>query len=204
MGATRATFKAITLRCAGSTSYGLRRPDHLYSSSGWPSSARPMACVPGIHVGVDMLDRAARTGAYACVSSSIVRPSCGGALFTGIIATLGSAPISSGTCRHGSARPRPTSNCRMWLIYLAMPFGSALMCFRFLQVALGLLCHDRMNLPHHDHGHVDGLDEVGDDDRRQPSDPQGRQLTWTALFIFAILDRSSCVTGMPVSIALWV
>ncbi len=41
--------------------------------------------------------------------------------------------------------------------YSAIPFGSFLMCFRFLQVTVGFLRTGE--LPHHDHGHVDGLDE---------------------------------------------
>ena len=38
-----------------------------------------------------------------------------------------------------------------------VPVGSALMCFRFLQVAWAF--KQTGELPHHDHGHVDGLDE---------------------------------------------
>jgi len=45
----------------------------------------------------------------------------------------------------------------MWLVYLAIPLGSYLMCFRFLQVAYGFIRTGE--LPHHDHGHVDGVDE---------------------------------------------
>ena len=51
------------------------------------------------------------------------------------------------------------------------------MCFRFLQVAWGFL--KTGELPHHDHGHVDGLEEVvppvnfdplGMDDNLHPHD----------------------------------
>jgi C4-dicarboxylate transporter DctQ subunit len=54
-----------------------------------------------------------------------------------------------------------------WMVYCAIPLGSYLMCFRFLQVTWGFL--KTGELPHHDHGHVDGLDEVeplapGEDD----------------------------------------
>jgi C4-dicarboxylate transporter DctQ subunit len=38
-----------------------------------------------------------------------------------------------------------------------MPLGSYLMCFRFLQVTVSFVRTGE--LPHHDHGHVDGLDE---------------------------------------------
>ena len=43
-------------------------------------------------------------------------------------------------------------------MYSAIPLGTSLMCFRFLQVLKGFL--KTGELPHHDHGHVDGLDEV--------------------------------------------
>ena len=44
-----------------------------------------------------------------------------------------------------------------WIIYAAIPLGSYLMCFRFLQVAWSF--HKTGSLPHADHGHVEGLDK---------------------------------------------
>jgi C4-dicarboxylate transporter DctQ subunit len=44
-----------------------------------------------------------------------------------------------------------------WIVYSAIPLGTSLMCFRFLQVTMGFL--KTGELPHHDHGHVDGLEE---------------------------------------------
>jgi C4-dicarboxylate transporter DctQ subunit len=46
----------------------------------------------------------------------------------------------------------------MWIVYLCVPLGSYLMCFRFLQVAWA---YGRTGeLPHHDHTRVEGLDEA--------------------------------------------
>jgi C4-dicarboxylate transporter DctQ subunit len=42
-----------------------------------------------------------------------------------------------------------------------VPLGSYLMCFRFMQV--GWSFFRTGELPHHDHGAVDGLDEVLDE-----------------------------------------
>jgi C4-dicarboxylate transporter DctQ subunit len=42
-----------------------------------------------------------------------------------------------------------------WIVYCAVPVGSALMCFRFLQVLVGFVRTGE--LPHHDHGHVEGI-----------------------------------------------
>ncbi len=121
----------------------------------------------GIHVGVDVLINRlddAKRGKF------IVFGLLAGALFTGI-GRLPWAPSSSGktapttpfsarwalpakSCSKGRSRPtwsgRPGSS--------TAPFRSAprLMCFRFLQVTLGFLRTGE--LPHHDHGHVDGLE----------------------------------------------
>ena len=45
----------------------------------------------------------------------------------------------------------------MWIVYLAVPLGSYLMCFRFLQVTVQFL--KTGTLPKHDHSHVEGLEE---------------------------------------------
>jgi C4-dicarboxylate transporter DctM subunit len=43
----------------------------------------------------------------------------------------------------------------MWIVYLAIPVGSYLMCFRFLQVALAFARTGE--LPHTDESHVEGV-----------------------------------------------
>jgi C4-dicarboxylate transporter DctQ subunit len=49
----------------------------------------------------------------------------------------------------------------MWLVYLAIPCGSYLMCLRFLQVAWHFARSGE--LPTHDPAHVEGIDPaVGD------------------------------------------
>ena len=45
----------------------------------------------------------------------------------------------------------------MWIFYSAIPLGSYLMCFRFLQVTWNFI--GTGELPHHDAGHVEGIDE---------------------------------------------
>jgi C4-dicarboxylate transporter DctQ subunit len=44
-----------------------------------------------------------------------------------------------------------------WIVYSAVPLGSYLMCFRFLQVLVNFVRNGE--LPHHDHAQVEGLDE---------------------------------------------
>jgi C4-dicarboxylate transporter DctQ subunit len=43
----------------------------------------------------------------------------------------------------------------MWVVYLAVPLGSSLMCYRFLQVAWRF--RRSGELPSHSHAHVEGL-----------------------------------------------
>ena len=51
----------------------------------------------------------------------------------------------------------PDLELPMWIVYAALPLGSYLMCFRFLQVAWSF--YKGGELPHHDHAHVEGVDE---------------------------------------------
>jgi C4-dicarboxylate transporter, DctM subunit len=44
----------------------------------------------------------------------------------------------------------------MWLVYLAIPLGSGLMCFRFLQVAWSF--YRTGVLPHHNEAHIEGIE----------------------------------------------
>jgi TRAP-type C4-dicarboxylate transport system permease small subunit len=54
----------------------------------------------------------------------------GGALFTGIIGTLGAIYVYE----LDGDQVSPELEWPSWMIYLCIPLGSYLMCFRFLQV----------------------------------------------------------------------
>ena len=78
-----------------------------------------------------------------------------GAFFTGTVGTLGANFVwEIGHTEQVSA----DLEMPMWIVYLAVPLGSYLMCFRFLQVAWAFL--KTGELPKHDHAHVEGIDEV--------------------------------------------
>ena len=47
-----------------------------------------------------------------------------------------------------------------WIVYLCIPLGSYLMCFRFLQVAWAFARTGE--LPHHDVAHVEGIEAAED------------------------------------------
>ena len=109
----------------------------------------------GIHVGVDILAERLEGAARRWIT--IVAMS-GGVLFTAIIAWIGTDFVWH--VRAGG-QTTPDLEIPSWIVYLAVPLGSALMCFRFLQ-ALHLYLTTG-EVAHHDHGAVDGLDEEAED-----------------------------------------
>ena len=108
----------------------------------------------GIHVGVDVLINRlpARVRAKFIVFGLLA-----GALFTGIIGTLGATFVWQ--IAH-TDQVSADLEVPMWIVYLAIPCGSYLMCFRFLQVAWTFIRTGA--LPHHDIAHVEGIDENAD------------------------------------------
>src|SRR4051794_4171257 len=132
----------------------------------------------GIHVGVDVLiNRLGDRHRAAFIVFGLLA----GATFTAIVGTLGAAfvwengaheaifrmlGLATGDLPEGPTTPdleAPT-----WIVYSAVPLGSYLMCFRFLQVAVRFVRTGE--LPHHDQSHVEGIDDdalppAGEEDR---------------------------------------
>ena len=110
----------------------------------------------GIHVGVDVLVNQLPNkprGAFVLFGLGC------GALFTGIVGSLGAKFVWE--IAH-TDQVSPDLEVPMWLVFLAIPLGSYLMCLRFLQVSWSFWRTGQ--LPHHDHGHVEGVAEVRDED----------------------------------------
>ncbi len=106
----------------------------------------------GIHVGVDVLvNRMKDRPRKALILFGLMS----GALFTAVVGTFGLKFVMA---RYGFGDTTPEMEMPSWIAYLAIPIGSYLMCFRFLQVAFWFWRTG--HLPVHDHGHVDGLDET--------------------------------------------
>jgi C4-dicarboxylate transporter, DctQ subunit len=121
----------------------------------------------GIHVGVDVLVTRLPVDWRR---KSVFVALAGGTIFTGIIGTLGITfvwdngmhyavfhllGLDTGDLPQGPTTPDlewPT-----WVVYSAVPLGSYLMCFRFLQVMWNF-AHTG-ELPHHEQAHVDGLSD---------------------------------------------
>jgi C4-dicarboxylate transporter DctQ subunit len=105
----------------------------------------------GIHVGVDVLIINLPEWAR---SKFVIFGLLAGALFTGLIGSFGANFVW-----HLAHTEQITPDLEMpvWIVYLAIPLGSFLMCFRFLQVAWSFIRTGE--LPRHEHAHVEGLDE---------------------------------------------
>jgi TRAP-type C4-dicarboxylate transport system permease small subunit len=97
----------------------------------------------GIHVGVDVFVKHLAPAARRPV---IVFALLCGALFTGVIGTLGAIYVHD----LDPDQVSPELEWPSWIIYLCIPLGSYLMCFRFLQVMVRYL-HTGL-VPHQGHG----------------------------------------------------
>ena len=125
----------------------------------------------GIHVGVDILiNKLSGTSRAALIQIGLL---CG-VLFTGLIGIFGALFVWENGMAYetltlfggdvGDFYEGPTTpdlEWPTWIVYSAVPLGSFLMCYRFLQVMVSF--RRTGELPTHDHGHVEGLDEEDDE-----------------------------------------
>ena len=122
----------------------------------------------GIHVGVDVVVNRLEEKTRA---KFVLFALLAGALFTGSIGYLGAHFVWENGGHHdilkwlgmnfGDIPEGPTTpdlEWPTWMVYCAIPFGSSLMSFRFLQVAWAFLRTGE--LPHHDHAHVEGVEDT--------------------------------------------
>ena len=121
----------------------------------------------GIHVGVDVVvNRLGDKTRAKLVLFALLA----GALFTGCIGYLGAHFVWENGGHHDIFKwlgmnvadipegpTTPDLEWPTWMVYCAIPFGSSLMSFRFLQVAWTFVRTGE--LPHHDHAHVEGVEE---------------------------------------------
>ena len=109
----------------------------------------------GIHVGVDVL--------VGQLDEKIARKVilfglfCG-ALFTGVVGTMGAKFVIG---LYDTEQVSPDLELPRWIVFLAVPLGSYLMCFRFLQVLWAFW--KTGELPHHDVAAVEGVEVPAND-----------------------------------------
>ena len=109
----------------------------------------------GIHVGVDVLVERLKDPARKIVTAIAMS---GGILFTAILVWIGTDFVWH-VAKGGQISP--DLEIPMWIVYLAVPLGSALMCFRFIQALWMFLTTGY--IAHHDHSSVDGLKTEAED-----------------------------------------
>ncbi|WP_042426001.1 TRAP transporter small permease [Comamonas granuli] len=133
----------------------------------------------GIHVGVDVFINRMNQDTRG---KFIIFGMAAGALFTGIVSVMGATFVWDNGAHYGifhalglnvedliEGPTTPDLEWPTWVVYSAIPLGSGLMCFRFLQVLVGFVRTGE--LPHHDHGHVDGLEEDAQEAQAQNINP---------------------------------
>ena len=177
-GATLIIFVAVVHRYAAGLSIPVVQDWLLSLDFGWAQELTIIMFVwmakfgaaygvrTGIHVGVDVLinQMSGRLRAKFIVFGLLA-----GATFTGIVGTLGAHFVWENGAHYafvkafgltvGELYEGPTTpdlEWPTWIVYSAIPFGSYLMSFRFLQVMVSFIRTGE--LPHHDHGHVDGIE----------------------------------------------
>jgi C4-dicarboxylate transporter DctM subunit len=108
----------------------------------------------GIHVGVDVLvNMLSPKSRKPVIFFAIV---CG-ALFTATIAAFGATFVAQ---MYATGQQSNDLEAPMWIVYAAIPLGSGLMCFRFLQVAWWY--YRTGELPHHNEAQVEGIAATDD------------------------------------------
>jgi len=106
----------------------------------------------GTHVGVDVLvNRLGPGKRRVLISIGLL----GGVIFTAIVGSLGARFVWE--IGH-TDQTSEDMEVPMWLVYLCVPLGSYLMCYRFIQVLVTFIRTGEM--PHKEHGQVDDLDEA--------------------------------------------
>jgi C4-dicarboxylate transporter DctM subunit len=124
----------------------------------------------GVHVGVDVLVNLLNPSYRNRV---ILFGLACGALFTAIVAFFGGVFV---TQMFATGQQSNDLEAPMWIVYLAIPLGSGLMCFRFLQVAWWFYWTGE--LPHHDVAHVEGIEVEGGTDNLHPADDVQKPAAW--------------------------
>ena len=124
----------------------------------------------GIHVGVDILiNKLTDRPRALLIQVGLV---CG-VVFTGLIGLFGAlfvwengmaydtlSLLGLDAGEHFEGPTTPDLEWSTWVVYLAVPLGSFLMCYRFVQVMVTFARSGE--LPVHNHGHVEGLDDEAD------------------------------------------
>ena len=128
--ATLVTFAAVVMRYLGGTGISWAQELTIYLFIWMAKFGAAYGVRTGIHIGVDFVVNAARPSFKRAL---IIISMLLGVVFTGVIAFFGARWV---LFIYGTGQTSPDLEWPMWIIYLAIPFGSGLMCYRFIQALL--------------------------------------------------------------------
>ncbi len=131
--ATLVTFVSVALRYLFGTGFTWSTELTIYLFIWMAKFGAAYGVRTGIHVGVDyVVNKVEGRARDALVVTGLGL----GVFFTGVVAFLGARWV---VFIHGTGQVAPDLEWPMWLIYLAVPLGSGLMCYRFIQVLIRFL-----------------------------------------------------------------
>jgi C4-dicarboxylate transporter DctQ subunit len=126
--ATLVTFVSVALRYLFGTGFTWSTELTIYLFIWMAKFGAAYGVRTGIHVGVDyVVNKVEGRARDALVVTGLGL----GVFFTGVVAFLGARWV---VFIHGTGQVAPDLEWPMWIIYLAVPLGSGLMCYRFIQV----------------------------------------------------------------------
>lgn len=143
--ATLVTFAAVVMRYLGGTGISWAQELTIYLFIWMAKFGAAYGVRTGIHIGVDFVVNAARPSIKRFL---IITAISLGVIFTGVIAFFGARWV---IFIYGTGQISPDLEWPMWVIYLAIPFGSGLMCYRFIQAMLLFFRSGHI----HTHGYAD-------------------------------------------------
>jgi C4-dicarboxylate transporter, DctQ subunit len=128
--ATLITFTAVMMRYTTGSGISWAQELTIYLFIWMAKFGAAYGVRTGIHIGVDFLVNWVRPSIRRMM---IMIALSLGMIFTGAIAFFGARWV---IFIYGTGQVSPDLEMPMWIIYLAIPFGSGLMFYRFLQVIL--------------------------------------------------------------------
>ena len=125
--ATLVTFAAVVMRYPRGSGISWAQELTIYLFIWMAKFGAAYGVRTGIHIGVDFVVNAARPSIKRIL---VITAMSLGVTFTGVIAFFGARWV---IFIYGTGQISPDLEWPMWVIYLAIPFGSGLMCYRFIQ-----------------------------------------------------------------------
>jgi C4-dicarboxylate transporter DctQ subunit len=131
--ATLITFAAVVMRYTTGSGISWAQELTIYLFIWMAKFGAAYGVRTGIHIGVDFLVNWVRPSIRR---KMVITALMLGMFFTSAIAFFGGHWV---IFIYGTGQVSPDLEMPMWIIYLAIPFGSGLMCYRFLQVLISFV-----------------------------------------------------------------